>query len=153
MTHVRAAAATVAIPVVMLVSAAPLHAQTPERSGSFLVTALAGAAGSAASVVIASTFAESGQSYCPAVPGAHCDSSGGGIALVAGTSLVGTAAGAVVGRALMGGRQSFVRSLFGAALGTLVGAAVASQLGTTEPVPVVLSLVVPQGVFAALVGR
>lgn len=149
----RAAAAALAIPAVVLMSAVPLHSQVPERPGSFLVTALAGAAGSAAGIAIVSTFVEPGQSDCPAVPGADCSSSGGTVAWVAGASLIGTAAGAVVGRHVIGGRQSFIRSLLGAALGTLVGAAMVSRLGTTEPVPVVLSVAVPQGVFAALVGR
>ena len=140
----------------LLVLTARAAAQAPERPGSFVLSTIAAAAGSVVAIAATATFAvDVGSSDCPAVPGARCSGgiNGGAIATIGGASLLGAATGAVIGRHLMGGRQSFARSLVGAALGTLVGGAVASQLRTTEVVPLTLSFVVPQGLFAALVGR
>lgn len=71
---------------------------------------------------------------------------------VVGTTIVGAASGAVLGRRFSGGRQSAVRSLLGAALGLLVGGVILTELDTDAAVPVVMSITVPQGFFAALVG-
>lgn len=118
---------------------------------SFASTALFATAGSFAGIVASSPFVHlSGP--CPAVPGAQCGGDNSEILAVVGASLVGAAAGAVVGRHLTHGRQSFIRSVFGAALGGMVGGVFASCLDGSSDATITLAFAVPQGIFAALVG-
>jgi hypothetical protein len=152
MTPGKALLAALLIQAATPLAARPLLGQAAERAGSFPVTALASTVGAVAGIAIAAHFSQSGSTMCPTVPGATCNAGGSAVLWVAGASVIGAASGAVVARQLMGGRQSFLRSLLGAGLGTMVGGLIVSQLGTTETVPVVVSFSLPQGLFAALVG-
>jgi len=143
---VLVAAAGILIPRVGIAQSDSLR-----NHGSFASTALFATAGSLVGIVASSPFVHlSGP--CPAVPGAQCGGGDSEILVVVGASLVGAAAGAVVGRHLTHGRQSFVRSVPGAALGGMVGGVVASRLDGNSDATITLAFAIPQGVFAALVG-
>ena len=127
------------------------QSDSSRNHGSFASTALLATAGSLVGIVASSPFVHL-PGPCPTVPGAQCAGDDSAILVVVGASLVGAAAGAVVGRHLTHGRQSFVRSVLGAALGGMVGGVVASRLDGNGDATITLAFAVPQGVFAALVG-
>ena len=120
--------------------------------GSFAATALFASAGSLLGIVVASPLVHV-SGGCPTVPGAKCGANNNTMLYVVGASLAGAATGAVLGRQLTHGRQSIVRSIGGALLGGMVGGALVSYLGRhPSDAAVTVTFVVPQGVFAALVG-
>ncbi len=152
--HLRAVAACLAACAVAQPLAAQWHSEAQAEShGSFLLTATAATAGALAGFAAATLLAPIGSSMCPTVPGADCRSNAGAVLVTVSATLVGATAGAVVGNRLTRGRQSVPRSLFGAGLGLLVGGAILTQLDTDADAAVVLSFAIPQGLFAALIGR
>lgn len=123
-----------------------------QSRGSFGLTVAGATAGALVGFGMAALVAPSGGGLCPTEPGARCGNGSGAVLAVASATVLGAGSGAVLARRLSGGRQSAVRSLVGAGLGLMVGAAILTELDTDAAVPVVLSITVPQGLFAALVG-
>lgn len=77
---------------------------------------------------------------------------GAQFAFIAATTVLGAASGAMIGRQLTGGNQSVLHSALGASVGLLAGGWIASRLRIEEPVPLVIAMTIPTGLFATLAG-
>jgi hypothetical protein len=143
----------VAIGALPVSTAAAQRNAAPREPQRFLASAVLASAGAIGGFLVGAALAPREGTLCPTVPGGTC--SGGTphpLGVVAGSAL-GAAAGATLGARLFGGRQNFVRSAGGAALGIFVGAALAGSLDSESDGVLAVSFVVPTGVLAAWVGR
>ena len=123
----------------------------PSRGGSFAATLAGGTSGALVGLLAGVGFASFTMGDC--ITGGDCDDTAGPTVLfVAGTTVVGAAGGAWIGRRLSGGRQSPVGSLLGATVGLLAAGLLATQLHPDSAVPGALTISIPTGLFATLGG-
>ena len=124
-----------------------------QRRGSLPVTIVTASAGAALGFDVVALSYHGGSGACPTVPGANCGSIGEAAVLAIGASILGAAAGGVIGGRLTGGRPNVLRSVAGAGLGFLLGGALLAGSRSRSAPAVIIAISVPEGVLSALVGR